>query len=187
MEWSEVTQWRRSQRERLLEQRIQAGHKQRSQWGQAIQAQLMDWFVDQPLSTVGFYWPFKGEFDARPLVDSLIKQGHSASLPAVTEPRTPLEFRCYKPGEELVPGIWKIPVPKRRDIVEPDVLIVPLVGFDEANYRLGYGGGYYDRTLAQLPPEMITLGVGFSNARLSTIHPQDFDIPMTHIFTEASR
>lgn len=187
MEWSEVTKWRRSQRESLLEQRIQAGHRQRSQWGQAIQTQLMDWFVNQSLATVGFYWPFKGEFDARPLVESLIKQGHSAALPAVTEPRTPLEFRCYKPGEELVPGIWKIPVPKRRDVVTPDVLIVPLVGFDEANYRLGYGGGYYDRTLAQLPAETITLGVGFSHARLSTIHPQDFDIPMTHIFTEVSR
>lgn len=184
MEWSEVTQWRRLQRERLLEQRIQAGHKQRTAWGQVIQHQLSDWFADKPPMMVGFYWPFKGEFDARSLVDSLIQQGHAAALPAVTEPRTPLEFRDYVPGEELVPSIWKIPVPKRRNIVKPDVLIVPLVGFDEANYRLGYGGGYYDRTLAQLPAETMTLAVGFSSARLKTIHPQDFDIPMTHIFTE---
>jgi len=186
MEWSEVTKWRRSQRESLLEQRIQAGHAQRTCWGQAIHNQLMAWFDERPPMTVGFYWPFKGEFDARPLVDSLIKQGHSAALPVVIEPRTPLEFRDYKPGEELVPGIWKIPVPKRRDIVKPDVLIVPLVGFDDANYRLGYGGGYYDRTLAQLPADTVTLGVGFSTAHLATIHPQDFDIPMTHIFTESS-
>jgi len=184
MEWSDVTQWRRSQRERLLEERIQAGHKQRSQWGQVMEAQLMDWFVEQPPAIVGFYWPFKGEFDARPLVERLLEQGHSAALPVVTEPRTPLEFRCYKPGDELVPGIWKIPVPKRCDVVKPTVLIVPLVGFDDANYRLGYGGGYYDRTLAQLPADTVTLGVGFSAAHLSTIHPQDFDIPMTHIFTE---
>jgi len=184
MEWKEVTQWRRTQRKRLLEQRIQAGHEQRTEWGQAIQNQLSDWFADKQPMMVGFYWPFKGEFDARFLVDRLIQQGHSAALPVVAEPRTPLEFRDYKSGEELVPGIWKIPVPKRRDIVKPDVLIVPLVGFDEANYRLGYGGGYYDRTLAQLPAETITLGAGHSQAKLETIHPQDFDIPMTHIFTE---
>lgn len=184
MEWSEVTLWRQLQRERLLEQRMKAGHKQRTAWGQVIQKQLLDWFADKPLVIVGFYWPFKGEFDARPLVETLIQQGHSAALPAVIEQRMPLEFRDYIPGEKLVPGIWKIPVPKRRNIVKPDVLIVPLVGFDDANYRLGYGGGYYDRTLAQLPAETITLGVGFSNARLATIYPQDFDIYMTYIFTE---
>ena len=187
MKWSEVTQWRRSQRERLLDQRVKAGHKQRGQWGQIIESQLMHWFDGRPPLTIGFYWPFKGEFDARLLIDELIKAGHSAALPAVVEPRMPLEFRCYKPGEELEPGIWKIPVPKRRDIVKPDVLIVPLVGFDEANFRLGYGGGYYDRTLAQLPAETVTLGVGHSNARLKTIYPQDFDIPMTHICTELAQ
>jgi len=63
-------------------------------------------------------------------------------------------------------------------------LIVPLVGFDAEGYRLGYGGGYYDRTLAQLPDKTITLAVGFSHAQLETIHPQSFDIPMTQIFTE---
>jgi len=184
MKWSEVTKWRRSQRERLLDERIQAGHAQRTLWGQKIQLQLQDWFADKPAMNVGFYWPFKGEFDARPLIEQLIGQGHTAALPVVTEPRTPLEFRSYTPGDELVPGIWKIPVPKRRDVDEPNVLIVPLVGFDDANYRLGYGGGYYDRTLAQLPADTVTLGVGFSSAHLSTIQPQDFDIPMTHIFTE---
>jgi 5-formyltetrahydrofolate cyclo-ligase len=184
MQWSEVTKWRRSQRERLLDQRIQAGHKQRSQWDEAIQTQLMTWFADKAPMQVGFYWPFKGEFDARPLIEDLMKRGHSAALPAVVEKNTPLEFRRYEAGEELVPGIWKIPVPKRRDIVAPDVLIVPLVGFDAEGYRLGYGGGYYDRTLAQLPDKTITLAVGYSHAQLETIHPQGFDIPMTQIFTE---
>jgi len=184
MEWSEVTKWRRSQRERLLDQRIKAGHKQRCDWNEAIHVQLKSWFVGRSPMTVGFYWPFKGEFDARPLIDELLAQGHTAALPAVVEPRTPLEFRSYQAGEELVPGVWKIPVPKRRDIVEPEVLIVPLVGFDEANFRLGYGGGYYDRTLAQLPEKTITLAVGYSHAQLASIHPQSFDIAMTQIITE---
>ncbi len=187
MQWSEITKWRRAQRERLLDQRIKAGHKRRSEWNAAIETQLMDWFTGERLMTVGFYWPFKGEFDPRPLIDNLIELGHSAALPAVVEKNTPLEFRAYKKGDELEPGIWKIPVPKRRDIVEPCVLIVPLVGFDAEGYRLGYGGGYYDRTLAQLPEQTITLGVGYSFAELDTIQPQSFDIPMTRIFTELTR
>jgi len=184
MEWSEVTKWRRSQRERLIDYRIQAGHKQRSEWGETIHRQLKDWFIGERLMTVGFYWPFKGEFDPRPLINELLALGHSAALPAVVEKNTPMEFRCYKEGEELEPGIWNIPVPKRRDTVEPCALIVPLVGFDAEGYRLGYGGGYYDRTLAQLPDKTITLAVGYSHAQLETIHPQSFDIPMTQIFTE---
>lgn len=184
MEWREITKWRRSERERLIEQRIQAGHKQRSEWNLSIQEQLIEWFKDKERLTVGFYWPFKGEFDARPLIHGLLSQGHFAALPVVVEPKTAMEFRDYREGEELEPGVWKIPVPKRRDIVIPEVLIVPLVGFDSSNYRLGYGGGYYDRTLAKLPDETITLAVGYSSAAMETIYPQDFDIPMTQVFTE---
>lgn len=179
-----MTKWRRSQRERLVDQRIQAGHKLRSQWNLSIHQQLAEWFSGKKHLTVGFYWPFKGEFDARPLIHELLSQGHLAALPVVVEPKAAMEFRDYREGEALEPGIWKIPVPKRRDVVIPNVLIVPLVGFDAANYRLGYGGGYYDRTLAQLPAETIALGVGHAGARLETIYPQSFDIPMTQVFTE---
>lgn len=186
MLWSEITKWRRSERERLIEQRIQAGHKQRSEWNLSIQEQLIEWFKDKEPLAVGFYWPFKGEFDARPLIHELLSQGHSAALPVVVQPKTAMEFRDYRKGEELEPGVWKIPVPKRRDIVIPHVLIVPLVGFDSSNYRLGYGGGYYDRTLAKLPDETITLAVGYSYTAMETIHPQDFDIPMTQVFTEVA-
>jgi hypothetical protein len=82
-------------------------------------------------------------------------------------------------------GIWNIPIPDKREVVQPTALIVPLIGFDEAGYRLGYGGGYYDRTLAVMNPRPFTVGVGFELGRLRTIHPQPHDIPLDVIITEA--
>src|SRR5690606_21931832 len=82
-------------------------------------------------------------------------------------------------------GIWNIPIPAEREPVRPTALLVPVVGFDAAGYRLGYGGGYYDRTLALLEPRPLTIGVGYAGARLDTIHPQPHDIPLDAIVTEA--
>jgi 5-formyltetrahydrofolate cyclo-ligase len=70
------------------------------------------------------------------------------------------------------------------DAVLPDVLLAPLVGFDAGGYRLGYGGGYYDRTLAALPERPLVVGVGFETSGMETIHPQPHDIPMDLIVTE---
>jgi 5,10-methenyltetrahydrofolate synthetase len=81
-------------------------------------------------------------------------------------------------------GLWDIPIPAERELVTPDALIIPLVGFDSQHYRLGYGGGYYDRTLAALPRRPFCIGVGSSEAMLSTIVPQAHDIPMDAIATD---
>jgi 5-formyltetrahydrofolate cyclo-ligase len=80
-------------------------------------------------------------------------------------------------------GIWNIPIPRERNSVRPTALLVPLVGFDAAGYRLGYGGGYYDRPLATLVPKPLTIGVGYELGRLETIYPQPHDIPMDAIVT----
>jgi 5-formyltetrahydrofolate cyclo-ligase len=83
------------------------------------------------------------------------------------------------------PGIWDIPVPDEGDWVRPEVLLVPLLGFDLRGYRLGYGGGYYDRTLAAaMPSPPLAIGVGFEIGRLETIHPRPHDVPMDLIVTE---
>jgi len=83
------------------------------------------------------------------------------------------------------PGIWDIPVPDEGDWVRPEVLLVPLLGFDLQGYRLGYGGGYYDRTLAAaMPSPPLAIGIGFEIGRLETIHPQPHDVPMDLIVTE---
>ena len=81
-------------------------------------------------------------------------------------------------------GIWDIPVPARRDVVIPDLMLAPLVGFDRANYRLGYGGGYFDRTLAAMPRRPMVVGIGYDLGAQETIFPQPHDIPMDAVVTE---
>ena len=83
-------------------------------------------------------------------------------------------------------GVWNIPIPKQRDILRPDVVIVPLVGFDGSGYRLGYGGGYFDRTLASAVPRPYAIGLGYADSALQTIYPQPHDIPMNLIVTDQS-
>ena len=185
MEPDEVKLWRRSERQRLLALRTAARADQRRPWGEAIAAALSDVFGERPPLTLGLYWPFRAEFDPRPLLDPLIAAGSAVALPAVIDKKGPLEYRVWRPGEPLVDGVWNIPVPERRDIVVPDAVLAPLVGFDRACYRLGYGGGYFDRTLAALRPRPFAIGVGFELSRLETIYPQPFDVPMDVIVTEA--
>ena len=88
------------------------------------------------------------------------------------------------PGQAMRSGFWNIPVPTQRDVVLPDLMLAPLVGFDQGNYRLGYGGGYFDRTLASRDPRPIVIGVGYDFGALETIFPQPHDIPMHAILTE---
>jgi hypothetical protein len=121
----------------------------------------------------------------RRLVADALAAGAKAALPVATEKQRPLEFRAWRPGTVLVKGRWNIPIPAEPSLVEPTVLLVPLLGYDRAGYRLGYGGGYYDRTLARMNPRPLTIGVGYELGRLETIHPQPHDIPLDAIVTEA--
>jgi 5-formyltetrahydrofolate cyclo-ligase len=179
-----VKTWRRAERRRLLALRTEAPAAERRAWGRTIEAQLYPVLAERPGITLGVYWPFKAEFDPRPIVDRLIAQGFAVALPVVIDKKGPLEYRLWRPGDPLVAGVWDIPIPERRDVVAPQAVLAPLVGFDRDCYRLGYGGGYFDRTLAALRPRPLAIGVGFESARLETIYPQDFDIPMDLIVTE---
>jgi 5-formyltetrahydrofolate cyclo-ligase len=138
-----------------------------------------------PGLAVGLYWPVRAEFDPRPLADRLRAQQRTVSLPAVTARRGSLEYRRWESGADMTAGTYGIPVPKERRLVRPDIVVVPLLGFDSANYRLGYGGGYFDRTIAALDPRPVTIGVGFETARLDTIFPRAHDIAMDIVVTEA--
>ena len=183
---AEVRVWRRSERQRLLALRTGTPLAERRVWGQQIEALLRVLLQERPGIILGVYWPFQAEFDPRPLIDWLIAAGSAVALPAVVDKKGPLEYRAWRPGEKLVDGVWDIPIPERRRIVVPQAVLAPLVGFDRDCYRLGYGGGYFDRTLAALTPRPLAIGVGFELSRLETIYPQDFDIPMDLIVTEAS-
>jgi 5-formyltetrahydrofolate cyclo-ligase len=138
------------------------------------------------LPVLGIYWPFRSEIDVRELAHRHIESGGVVALPVVVEKNAPVEFWRWRPEVPMARGLFNIPIPAERDVVAPDVLIVPLVGFDRAGYRLGYGGGYYDRTLAASQPRPRTLAIAFAEAELDTIYPQPHDIPMTRIINDRS-
>jgi 5-formyltetrahydrofolate cyclo-ligase len=181
---AEVKVWRRAERQRLRALRTGAPTSARREWSLAIEAQLRDLLNEQLGIILGVYWPFQAEFDPRPLIDWAVARGWAVALPAVVDKKGPLEYRAWRPGELLVDGVWNIPVPKNREIVLPNAVLAPLVGFDRQCYRLGYGGGYFDRTLAALSPRPLAIGVGFELSRIDTIYPQLHDVPMDLIVTE---
>jgi 5-formyltetrahydrofolate cyclo-ligase len=184
MEAAEVKAWRRGERERLIALRMALSPADRRLAGERIAAGIEEILAGRP-GVLGVYWPFRAEFDPRPLIDRLTAVGRAVALPVVIDKKGPLEYRAWAPGEALVAGVWDIPIPEQRQIVVPAMVLAPLVGFDQASYRLGYGGGYFDRTLAALSPRPLAIGVGFAAQEIATIYPQPFDIPMDVIVTEA--
>jgi 5-formyltetrahydrofolate cyclo-ligase len=184
-DWSEIRAWRRQQRALLIERRMAAPLAQRRIWSLALEAYLERLVVERAPRSIGFYWPFKAEFDPRPLIHRLLAKGLDVALPAVLAPKTAMEFRRWTPDSAMDIGVYDIPVPKERNVIVPDLALAPLVGFDAARYRLGYGGGYFDLTLAALQPRPAAIGVGFELGRLETVFAQPHDIAMTAIVTEA--
>ena len=183
-DWEQIRLWRKQQRETLIQRRMAIAADERARWSTGITAGIARELASSMPKLLGFYWPFRGEYDARGLVETLHAQGVSLALPVVVRMKAPLEFRAWHPGARLESGVWGIPVPADGEVVLPDLLLVPLVGYDQRGFRLGYGGGFYDRTLAAMPRRAATLGVGFTLGALETIHPQAHDIPMDVIVTE---
>jgi 5,10-methenyltetrahydrofolate synthetase len=180
-DWPTVAQWRKAERSRLIDARLAIPADARA----AMSAQIAEG-LDEAIGDVGgrlvsLYWPFRGEPDLRPWLGLVNERGGRTALPVVVEKARPLVFRAYRPGDRLEKGVWNIPVPVSGDVVLPDVVIAPLVGFDAARYRLGYGGGFFDRTLAAMPRKPLVIGVGYAMQRIDTIRPQPHDIPMDRI------
>ena len=119
-------------------------------------------------------------------MERLISAGARVALPVVVARATPLVFRPWTTDCEMEQGVWKIPVPVDGPEVTPNILLTPLVGWDEAAFRLGHGGdGYFDRTLAAIAPPPITIATAFEISRVPTTHPQSHDILMDLVVTEA--
>jgi 5-formyltetrahydrofolate cyclo-ligase len=184
MNWEEIRAWRKQQRNALLERRMAVPVDLRLEQGAAAKQHLRDAVDVGAMRCLGIYWPLRGEMDVRDIARAHVEAGGVAALPVVVERNAAVEFWRWEPGMKMGKGIWDIPVPAERDLVQPDMLIVPLVGFDAACYRLGYGGGYYDRTIAAANPRPLCVGLGFSAAALPSIHPQPHDIPMHMVVTE---
>lgn len=151
-------------------------------------ADFLAFFADGRAKTIGFCWPVQNEPDLRPAILAWLAEGGRACLPVVVAPGEPLAFRPWTPDTRLVPDRYGIPTPAEGDWVLPDVLLIPVNAVDGAGFRLGYGGGFFDRTLAQLAAighPLVTLGVGFDFQRVETIHPEPHDEPLMGLVTES--
>ena len=188
----DVARWRRAERQRLRAERDALSVADRQAAGGAIGAALTaflrDRFGDLRGRVFSGYWPIKGEPDLRPVLAELHRAGALVALPLVEVKAAPLVFRRWTPETRMVRGDWNIPVPPpEADVVVPEIALAPVVGWTGEGYRLGYGGGYFDRTLAALSPRPFTIGIGLMSARLATIFPQPHDIRLDAILTEAGR
>jgi len=179
----DVARWRKAKRDELIAARLKFSVKDRRALAQEITEELERILTPKADMILSLYWPMKAEFDLRSWMKKLVEKGVRIALPVVREKAHPMIFREWKPDAEMEPGIWQIPTPVNTDEVTPHVVIAPLVGFDKDCYRLGYGGGYFDRTLAVLKPRPKVIGIGYSDSRLSSIFPQPHDIPMDMIVT----
>jgi 5-formyltetrahydrofolate cyclo-ligase len=181
----ELARWRKVTRQTLLARRLAAPAADHARWSAAIDGWLRAGFDALGGMTVGFCWPYQAEFDARPFVDHLLARGARAALPAVIAKGAPLEFREWRPGVEMAAGVYDLPVPQGTALLVPDVLLIPVVGIGEHGDRLGYGGGFFDRTLAILDPQPLKVALAFELSRLPSTDPQPHDVLMDFVVTEA--
>ncbi len=172
-------------RKRLLQARVDA----RSQGGAdaALAVQLREVLARYQPHTVGLYWPLAGEFDARAIIGEWLAHDvrRQAALPVVAMKGHALRFHAWAPDTPMRIGHHRIPEPDRTPAVVPDLLLVPCVGFDDDGYRLGYGGGYYDRTLAGWPGigRPVTVGIAYEACR-AALPREPHDIPLDAVVTD---
>ncbi len=178
--------WKQQQRIQLRRLRQQIPAIQRTRWSEAITAALTQGFPVLENQRIGFYWPHQGEYDPQPAMIFLKTRGATLALPEVTSRHEPLRFLEWWPGAPMKRDVHGIYVPDNTEEITIDAIVIPLLGFDEQGYRLGYGSGYFDRTLITMNPRPLSIGVAFEILRLPTIHPQQHDIPMDYIVTEQS-
>ena len=184
MDTAALKAWRKTQRERLISERARVTPEILDGWRRRMDASLERSFPGLAHCRLAFCWPIKGEYDARHLAKTLRERGTLTALPVVKAPKQPLVFREWHPGVELAIGPLDIPYPVHSAEVVPEAVLLPMNGWDAGGYRLGYGAGFFDRTLASLAKRPMVIGVTYEMAKLETIHPQEWDIPMDFVVTE---
>ena len=176
----DVARFRRSERSRLVATRALSSEERETATASLVEG-LERIITLTAGMNVSVYWPIRGEPDLRPWMEKAHAAGAQILLPVVVEEYRPLQFHTWTPGCRMTRGVWNILVPADGTAHAPDLVIAPLVGVDEDLYRLGNGGGYYDRTLARLIPRPRAIGVGFSGCLIPTIYPMPWDIPMSEV------
>lgn len=167
----------------LLQQRQALTPLQRAHHDATLGQRLLHWCAQHPVDCLGVYWPIRGEPDLRRAYAELARHGMRLALPVVTGPDAPLAFAAWAPGGALQEGAMKVPVPTApQRLVTPDALLIPCVGFNKSRIRLGYGGGFYDRTLAG-EPRPLAIGVAYQ-CTLAEFEADAHDVALDAVLTE---
>ena len=199
-------------RKALIEERLSLPDRQ--QRADALQQVMRIWLFGRTDTVIGAYWPIKGEFDPLPALyrwqedallgadlesnkpvapnssvqlatESIANQStRRIGLPVVNKLHKTLTFHAWYPGCPMEEDAYGIPKPKDTEVIVPTLLFVPCVGYGPGGYRLGYGGGFYDRTLATLRPRPFTLGLGFTHGWLPDIEPEAHDLPLDALLND---
>ena len=176
--------WRKVERTRLIAARSALDAETLERFRHRMDSHLERSFPGLASAKLAFCWPIKGEYDARHLVRTLRERGALTALPVVVAPKQPLAFREWHPGVELAVGALDIPYPVNSPGVVPDAVLLPMNGWDQSGYRLGYGGGFFDRTLVSFSRKPVVIGVTYEMAGMESIYPQSWDIPVDWVVTE---
>jgi len=190
MDNSERQQEKKALRAALIEQRNQLPDRQ--QRADLLQRVMRIWLVGRPDLVIGAYWPIKGEFDPLPALHRWKEDGElldqpqprRIGLPVVNKETHTMTFHAWYPGCPMEEDAYGIPKPKDTEIITPTLLFAPCVGYGPGGYRLGYGGGFYDRMLASLDPRPFTVGLGFGMGFLPDFEPEPHDIPLDAILND---
>ena len=157
-----------------------------------LQQVMRIWLVDRPDTVIGAYWPIKGEFDPLPILHRWKEDGElldkpirrRIGLPVINKETKTLTFHVWYPGCPMEEDAYGIPKPKDTEVITPTLLFAPCVGYGAGGYRLGYGGGFYDRTLAALQPRPYTVGLGFTEGFVDDFEPESHDQPLDAILND---
>lgn len=151
-----------------------------------LQQVLRVWLVTRKEQTIGAYWPIKGEFDALPALYRWTEGApeRRIGLPVIDRETKQLRFHVWYPGCPMEEDAFGIPKPKDTEQFQPQMLLVPCVGYGPKGLRLGYGGGFYDRTLAAIEPRPYTVGVGYAHGFLPWLTPEPHDVPLDAMLNE---
>ena len=152
-----------------------------------LATQFLASFTSPQHCVLSSYFPTGDELDTQPLMQALHAQGRKLVLPVIVNAHAPLQFRCYQPGQNLTLNSFGIYEPDATaEQYEPDILLTPLLAFDRQRRRLGYGGGYYDRTLDELMRHktIVSIGIAYACQEVPAVPTGRYDIPLTHVATD---
>ena len=177
-------------RKHLLAQRLALPNRLAAT--ESLQRVMRLWLLRRSDVTIGAYWPIKGEFDPLPALHRWKEDGElldepqrrRIGLPVVDKVNKTLTFHAWYPGCPMEEDAYGIPKPKDTELIVPTLLFVPCVGYGPGGYRLGYGGGFYDRTLASLQPHPYTVGLSFALGFVDDLLPEAHDVPLDAILNE---